>query len=107
MNNFTKLMKKYQLKPNLAKGLAMMGLKKPTPIQMQAIPSLLEERNTLVTAPTGTGKTLSYLVPIIQKCLGQEATAKKDKTLKNQKKSEGISAVILVPFQELSSQVKE
>ena len=41
MDNFTKLIKKYKLHPGICKGLASMGLTKPTPIQMLGIPALL------------------------------------------------------------------
>ena len=38
---------------------------KPTPVQMQAIPLMLDRRETLVCAPTGSGKTVSYLLPLV------------------------------------------
>jgi ATP-dependent RNA helicase DDX52/ROK1 len=66
INSFGTLAHKYHINSKLMENLAEMGFKKPTPVQMQVIPSLLEDRNVLVTAPTGTGKTLSYLLPIIQ-----------------------------------------
>lgn len=65
-NNFGAIAKRYKIDAKLMENIAEMGLKKPTPVQMQAIPALLEDRNVLVTAPTGTGKTLSYLFPIVQ-----------------------------------------
>ena len=65
------------------------GFRRPTPVQSQVIPCIIEKRNVLVTAPTGTGKTLSFLIPILH-------TAKKSKFIK---------AVILVPLQELASQI--
>lgn len=53
--------------------IAKMGFKKPTPVQMQTMPGLLEDRNVLVTAPTGTGKTISYLLPIVHNLLKKRA----------------------------------
>ena len=66
-----------------------MGYEKPTAVQMQVIPSLMESRNVVVTAPTGTGKTLAYLLPILHKLTS----------------SPKIQAVILVPLQELAHQI--
>ena len=71
-------MKKYHIHQGVCKGLASMGLSRPTPIQMQAIPALFEDRNILVTAPTGTGKTFSYLIPILQSCLNVKPKQKKN-----------------------------
>ena len=58
---------------------------------MQVIPCLLEKRNVIVTAPTGTGKTLSFLLPI----------------LNNLSENRKINAVIMVPLQELATQILE
>lgn len=57
---------------------------------MQVIPAMLEKRNVLVTAPTGSGKTVAFAVPLIQ-------------NLTHRKKE--IQAVILTPFFELSEQI--
>ena len=58
---------------------------------MQVVPCLLEKRNVIVTAPTGTGKTLSFLLPI----------------LNNITESKKVTAVIMVPLQELANQILE
>ena len=85
--NFTKILKKYNISHTLGDGIAELGFQKPTPVQSQVIPCFLERRNTLVTAPTGTGKTLSFLLPISafieQNC----------------PKSKKIEAVIITPLQ--------
>ena len=66
------------------------GYTTPTPIQMQAIPLMLKKREILACAPTGSGKTAAFLVPIIH-WLGSP-----------QKK--GFRAVIVSPTRELANQ---
>ena len=44
-----------------------LGYKTPTPIQMQAIPVILSGKNLLAGAQTGTGKTASFVLPLLQK----------------------------------------
>jgi ATP-dependent RNA helicase RhlE len=63
----------------------------PTPVQAAAVPQALEGKDVLATAQTGTGKTLAFLIPVIEKLL-------KDKT-------PGIAALVLVPTRELAMQV--
>jgi ATP-dependent RNA helicase RhlE len=63
----------------------------PTPVQDAAIPQALEGKDVLATAQTGTGKTLAFLIPIIERLLSQKAR--------------GIEALVLVPTRELAMQV--
>jgi ATP-dependent RNA helicase RhlE len=63
----------------------------PTPVQAAAIPHALEGKDVLATAQTGTGKTLAFLIPVLEKLLKQP--------------SPGISALVLVPTRELAMQV--
>ena len=63
----------------------------PTPVQSAAIPQALEGKDVLATAQTGTGKTLAFLIPIMEKLLRQPTP--------------GIAALVLVPTRELAMQV--
>jgi ATP-dependent RNA helicase RhlE len=65
----------------------------PTPVQAAAIPEGLAGKDILATAQTGTGKTLAFLIPIIEHLLQNEAA--------------GIAALVLVPTRELAMQVAE
>lgn len=65
----------------------------PTPIQGAAIPHALEGKDLLATAQTGTGKTLAFLIPAIERLL--------------QPKASGIAVLVLVPTRELATQVAE
>jgi ATP-dependent RNA helicase RhlE len=65
----------------------------PTPVQAAAIPEGLAGKDVLATAQTGTGKTLAFLIPIIEHLLQNEAA--------------GIAALVLVPTRELAMQVAE
>jgi ATP-dependent RNA helicase RhlE len=65
----------------------------PTPVQAGAIPPALEGRDVLATAQTGTGKTLSFLIPIIER-------------LEKSEPCKGATALILLPTRELAMQVE-
>jgi ATP-dependent RNA helicase RhlE len=65
----------------------------PTPVQAAAIPPALEGKDVLATAQTGTGKTLAFVVPIMEKLL--------------KRGTPGIAALVLVPTRELAMQVVE
>ncbi|CCW62725.1 unnamed protein product [Phytomonas sp. EM1] len=67
--------------------------KLPTPIQMQAIPSLIHERDVLACAPTGSGKTIAFLVPMFA-------------LLKEPSRETGVRALIVSPTVELAQQIE-
>ena len=82
------------LLPVLQANLARNGFTEPTPIQSAAIEPALAGQNLVATAQTGTGKTLAFVLPIIQ-------------TLSNKPAPKGVRAVILSPTRELALQIHE
>jgi len=72
------------------------GYEKPTPIQEQSIPSILEHRDLLGTAQTGTGKTAAFAIPILQNLTERKGP-----------KNNHIKALILTPTRELAIQIEE
>ncbi|MBR9859050.1 MAG: DEAD/DEAH box helicase, partial [Gammaproteobacteria bacterium] len=58
-----------ELDPILVRALAGMGYAKPTTIQSQVIPEAMSGRDIMASAPTGTGKTAAFLLPICQHLL--------------------------------------
>ena len=81
----------------LLNALAKQGYKKPTPIQIKAIPPALEGKDILGTAQTGTGKTAAFALPILQQILP---------VLKDKNKRP-IRVLILTPTRELAIQIHE
>ena len=70
----------------------------PTPVQAGAIPPALEGRDVLATAQTGTGKTLSFLIPIVEMLLQPDS---------QRMEGRGAQALILLPTRELAMQVEQ
>ena len=60
------------LAPSLAKAVAQMGYETMTPIQAQAIPVVLQGRDVMGAAQTGTGKTAAFSLPLLQRLLKHE-----------------------------------
>jgi ATP-dependent RNA helicase RhlE len=87
MQNFSELF----ISPSLKERLVAGRFTTPTPVQAAAIPQALEGKDVLATAQTGTGKTLAFLIPVIEKLLKQSKP--------------GIAALVLVPTRELAMQV--
>lgn len=81
----------------LVKAVTEKGYSKPTPIQLQAIPLILEGRDIMGGAQTGTGKTAGFTLPLLQ------LLSKK----KGNKSRRSIRALILTPTRELAAQVGE
>lgn len=78
----------------ILKALTAQGYTSPTPIQQQAIPLVLQRKDLLGVAQTGTGKTAAFGIPIIQ-------------ILSEQKQKRGIRSLILTPTRELAIQIEE
>lgn len=90
----------FAIAQSLKDRLTAAGFVKPTPVQAGAIPPALEGDDILATASTGTGKTLSFLVPMIDRL---EAISKPSTKAEKNK----ILALILLPTRELAMQVLE
>jgi ATP-dependent RNA helicase RhlE len=85
------------LSAELLRAIADQGYSKPTPIQRQAIPVIMERKDVLGGAQTGTGKTAGFALPMLQ--LLSKSTGTKVKN--------SIRALILTPTRELAAQVEE
>ncbi len=85
------------LVPELLKALDAEGYTTPTPIQHKAIPSVLDGRDLLGIAQTGTGKTAAFALPILQRLMATRKPAARN----------GCRALILSPTRELASQIAE
>ena len=81
----------FDLHPNVAAGAAAAGYTTPTPIQAQAIPTVLKGRDVMGLAQTGTGKTAAFVLPILNHLI---------------KGRRGIlRALIVAPTRELAEQI--
>ena len=87
MQSFSEL----SISPSLKERLSAARFSAPTPVQAAAIPQALGGKDVIAAAQTGTGKTLAFLIPVMEKLSAQEAA--------------GIAALVLVPTRELAMQV--
>lgn len=90
ITNFDELKTSYQVSEKLINNMKICKYEYPTPIQMQAIPVMLEGRQILACAPTGSGKTAAFLLPIIHSLRAPQR--------------KGFRAVVLSPTRELAKQ---
>ena len=88
MKNFSEL----SLSPVLVSNLTRNGFVTMTPVQTEAIPPALDGRDLIATAQTGTGKTLAFVLPLLE-------------TLLKHKAAKGIQAIVLSPTRELAMQI--
>jgi len=88
------------LAPAILKAVHEQGYEIPTPIQAQAIPAVLEGRDLLAGAQTGTGKTAAFTLPLLHKLSKGEGKI-------NKFGKDGIAALVLTPTRELAAQVEE
>ncbi|MCH8869821.1 MAG: DEAD/DEAH box helicase [Chloroflexi bacterium] len=83
----------FALDPRILAGVEAAGFTTPTPIQEQAIPAVLREKDLLGLAQTGTGKTAAFLLPIFQRLM--------------QDPSRKVRCLILAPTRELAEQIHQ
>jgi ATP-dependent RNA helicase RhlE len=83
--------KDFNFNPDLYEGLSAMGFRNATPIQEQAIPLILADKDLIACAQTGTGKTGAYLLPVMNKISLQE--------------NRHNNTLILAPTRELAQQI--
>lgn len=86
-----------KLIPELQNALADIGYKEPTPVQEKTIPLLLDSRDLLGSAQTGTGKTAAFILPVLQ-----QLTLQKKSSLPGKPR-----VIIIVPTRELAVQIGE
>ncbi|MCP4970916.1 MAG: DEAD/DEAH box helicase [Arcobacter sp.] len=84
----------------ILRALKEKGYTKPTPIQEQVIPVILEKKDVLAGAQTGTGKTAGFTLPLLQRLFDTKIS-------KNIKVKPPVKALILTPTRELAAQVGE
>lgn len=87
-----KTFQELEIGKDLIDNLSKCGYTDPTPIQMQAIPVMLRGRQLLACAPTGSGKTAAFLLPILHHLQGPQ--------------KKGFRAVIICPTRELAKQTQ-
>ncbi len=86
----------FGLTPSLLNELVNYNYTQPYPIQTEAIPAILNKKDILGIAPTGSGKTASYVLPILTNLQGNLDT-----------KNRNVNVLVLVPTRELALQVRE
>ena len=83
----------FNLHPQIAAGIRTLGYHTPTPIQKQAIPKVLEGRDVMGLAQTGTGKTAAFVLPILERLMNGPRGR--------------VRALIVAPTRELAEQIHE
>ena len=86
------------LNPDILRAVAEQGYQEPTPIQQQAIPAVLQGRDLMASAQTGTGKTAGFTLPLLQLLVSREPHVKGRRP---------VRALILTPTRELAAQIGE
>lgn len=83
----------FGLNEKLIEAISFMGFEKATPIQEAAIPKIMQGRDLIASAQTGTGKTAAFLLPILHKLSGKE--------------THDVNTLVIVPTRELALQIDQ
>ncbi len=87
----------FNFHPDILSGIGDAGFINPTPIQQQKIPSILQDKDVLGLAQTGTGKTAAFVLPILQRLVSRPSA----------KLNALPRALIMAPTRELAEQIHE
>ena len=85
------------LNEQILAGVDSLGFTTPTPVQAAAIPAVLDGRDVLASAQTGTGKTCAFTLPALQRIADSKKIAKPGRPL----------ALVITPTRELASQIED
>jgi ATP-dependent RNA helicase DDX52/ROK1 len=91
VETFEQLSERYNLSDDLLQNVRKAGYSEPTAIQMQAIPAMMEGHQVMACAPTGSGKTAAFLLPIIHHLKAPSGV--------------GVRAIVVAPTRELAQQI--
>src|SRR6516225_3639784 len=83
----------FHLHPSIMAGVQALGYTRPTPIQLQAMPTVMQGRDVMGLAQTGTGKTAAFVLPILQRLMQGEQGR--------------VRALIVAPTRELAEQIHD
>jgi ATP-dependent RNA helicase RhlE len=83
----------FNFESKLQEGLDSMGYEKPTPIQEQAIPIILQNKDVIACAQTGTGKTAAYILPVLHKIIHTD--------------HRHLNTLVIAPTRELAQQIDQ
>ncbi len=89
--NFTK----FNFSKEISQGIEAMGFREPTAIQIEAIPAILNGRDLIGCAQTGTGKTAAYILPLLEKMIYL------------QRQTKAITTLVIAPTRELALQIDQ
>ncbi len=84
----------FNFEDSVSQALDAMGFDKPTPIQQQAIPAIMENKDMIACAQTGTGKTAAFVLPILNSIAKNGSSGK-------------VSTLVIVPTRELAMQIDQ
>jgi ATP-dependent RNA helicase DDX52/ROK1 len=103
--SFAELRSRFGFDRRILSAVAAAGIRSPTPVQMQAIPTMCGDREVIAVSATGSGKTLAFVLPIIHL-----ATKEKEKAVATDADAaagegkRGYRAIVLSPTKELAQQ---
>ena len=95
------------LAPSLLAAVEQAGHQTPTPIQVEVIPAVLDGRDVLGLAQTGSGKTAAFALPLLHLLAARGEAVKSGKAARKKRRPRQCRAVIIAPTRELAAQIQD